>query len=156
MGDGWQMEACGILVPRPGVEPNRQCEHIILTTGPSWNSQKVVLLHASSWNKSVEMVCVKVAQLCSTLCDPMDHTVHWILQARMLEWGAFPFSRGLFQPRDQTWVSLIAGRFFTIWATRKAQEYWSGWPIPSPEELPELGVEPGSPALQADSLPTEL
>ena len=79
------MEACGILVPLPGIEPNQQCEHIALTTGSSGNSQKVVLLHASSWNKLVEMVCVKVAQLCPTLCDPMDHTVHEILQARMLE-----------------------------------------------------------------------
>ena len=79
------MEACGILVPRPGIEPDRQGEHMVVTTGPSGNSQKVVLLHASSWNKLVEMVCVKVAQLCLTLCDPMDHTVHGILQARMLE-----------------------------------------------------------------------
>ena len=36
---------------------------------------------------------VKVAKSCPTLCDPMDYTVHGILQARMLEWVAFPFSR---------------------------------------------------------------
>ena len=35
-------------------------------------------------------------------------------------------------------------------------EHWSGWPIPSPVDLPDLGIKPGSPALQADSLPTEL
>ena len=46
------------------------------------------------------------------------YTVHGILQARMLDWVAFPFSRGSSQPRDQTQVSLIAGRFFTSWATR--------------------------------------
>ena len=51
---------------------------------------------------------VKVAQLCPTLCDPMDSTVHGILQARILEWVAFPFSRGSSQPRDQTQVSYIA------------------------------------------------
>ena len=56
----------------------------------------------------------------------MDYTVYEILQAMILEWLAFPFSRGSFQPRDQTQVSHIAGKFFTIWATRKAQEYWSG------------------------------
>ena len=56
---------------------------------------------------------VKVAQSCSTLCDPMDYTVHGILQVRILEWVAFPFSRGSFQPRDQTQVSHIAGRFVT-------------------------------------------
>ena len=60
---------------------------------------------------------VKVAQLCPTLCDPMDYTVHGILQARILEWIAIPFSRGSSQPRNRT---------------------------------------QGSPALKADSLPTEL
>ena len=50
----------------------------------------------------------------------MDYTVHGILQARILEWVAFPFSRGLSQPRDRTQVSRIAGRFFTSWATREA------------------------------------
>ena len=64
---------------------------------------------------------VKVAQPCLTLCDPMDSSsVHGILQARILEWLAFPFSRGSSQPRDQTQVSHIAGRFFTSWATREA------------------------------------
>ena len=49
-----------------------------------------------------------------------------ILQARMLEWVAMPSSRGSSQPRDRTQVSRIAGGFFTIWATREDQEYWSG------------------------------
>ena len=48
-----------------------------------------------------------------TLCDPMNYTVHGILQARILEWVAFPFSRGSSQPRDQTQVSHIAGGFVT-------------------------------------------
>ena len=56
---------------------------------------------------------VKVAQSFRTLCNPMDYTVHEILQARILEWVAFPFSRGFSQPRDHTQVSRIAGRFFT-------------------------------------------
>ena len=47
-------------------------------------------------------------------------TVHGILQARILEWVAFPFSSGFFQPRDWTQVSCIAGGFFTSWATREA------------------------------------
>ena len=60
-----------------------------------------------------------VAQLCSALCDPMDcslpgSSVHGILQARILEWVATPFSRVLSCPKDQTRVSCIAGRFFTI------------------------------------------
>ena len=56
----------------------------------------------------------------SDSCDPMDYTVHGILQARILEWVAFPFSRESSQPRDQTQVSHIAGGFFTSWATREA------------------------------------
>ena len=58
-------------------------------------------------------VKVKVAQLCPTLWDPMDDAVPGILQARILEWVAFPFSRRSSQPRDRTQVSRIAGGFFT-------------------------------------------
>ena len=53
-------------------------------------------------------------------------TVYGIPQARIMEWVAFPFSRGFSQPRDQTQVSHIAGEFFTSWATREAQEHGSG------------------------------
>ena len=53
---------------------------------------------------------------------PMDYTVCGILQARILEWVAVPFSRGSSQLRDQTQVSHIAGGFFTSWATMEAQE----------------------------------
>ena len=56
----------------------------------------------------------------------MDYTAHRILQARILEWVAFPFSKGSSHLRDQTQDSQIAGRFFTSSATREAQEYWSG------------------------------
>ena len=56
---------------------------------------------------------VRVAQSCPTLCDPMDYTDHGILQARILEWVAFPFSRGSSQPRHQTQVSCNADGFFT-------------------------------------------
>ena len=67
-------------------------------------------------------VNVKVAQSCLTLCDPMDYIVHGILQARILEWVALPFSRGASQPRDQTQVFCIAGRVFTSWVTRESQK----------------------------------
>ena len=60
---------------------------------------------------------VKAAQSCLTFCDPMDYTVQEILQARILEWVAFPFSCGSSQPKNQTGVSCIAGGFFTSWAT---------------------------------------
>ena len=74
------------------------------------------------------MPCVYVRvslQSWLALCEPMDYSrplfsVHGILQARILDWVAFPFSRRSSQPRDGTQVSCIAGRFFTIWATREA------------------------------------
>ena len=56
---------------------------------------------------------VKVTQLCPTLFDPIDYTVHGILQAGILEWVAFPSSRGSSQSRGQTQVSCLAGRSFT-------------------------------------------
>ena len=76
---------------------------------------------------SYEEVTINGSVSCSvvSVCDPMDYSlpgssVRWILQARILEWVAFPFSRGSSQPRDWTQDSCTAGRFFTIWATREA------------------------------------
>ena len=71
-------------------------------------------------------VKIKVVQLCLTLCDPMDYTLHGILQARILEWEAFPFSKGSSQPKSQTGVSCIAGRFFTNRAIREEEEKHNG------------------------------
>ena len=81
----------------------------------------------------------EVAQLCPTLCDPMDcsppgFSIHGIFQARILEWVAISFSRGSSRPRNRTWVSCIAGRCFTLWATREAQcleGFLFSWMIPS-------------------------
>ena len=72
----------------------------------------------------------EVAQSCSTLCNPMDYSlpgssIHGVFQARVLEWVAISFSRGSSQPRNWTLVSLIAGRCFTVWATRKASHQFS-------------------------------
>ena len=69
-------------------------------------------------------VAAKSLQSCPTLWEPMNccppgSSVRGILQTRILEWTAIPFSRGSSQPRDWIWVSCIAGRFFTIWATRE-------------------------------------
>ena len=75
----------------------------------------------------------EVAQSCLTLCDPTDwslrgFSVHRILQARILEWASTGFSR---------------------------QEYWSGLPFPSPGDLPDPGIEPGSATLEADALTSD-
>ena len=71
----------------------------------------------------------EVTQSCLTLWDPMEYcslpgsSVRGILQTRILEWVAIPFSRGTSRPRDQTWVSHITDRRFTVWATREATSY---------------------------------
>ena len=83
-------------------------------------------------NEIACVVCL-VAQLCPTLCDPMDcnppgFSVHGILQARILEWVAisrgFSPPRASSRPRDWTQVSCIAGGFFTSWATMGAPWDW--------------------------------
>ena len=59
--------------------------------------------------------------LCNTTdCSPPGSSVYGILQARILEWLVILFSKGSSQPRDRTQISCIAGRFFTVWATREA------------------------------------
>ena len=63
----------------------------------------IVLSEVFFMNKSdsfLSRVKVKVAQSCLTFCNPRDYTEHGILQARILEWVAFPFFRGSSQPRD--------------------------------------------------------
>ena len=103
----------------------------------SWSRVLIVVSH---WTKPgmiyLKYFClrekwseVKVAQSCLTLCDPMDYTVHRLLQVRILQWVAFPFSRGSSQLRDWTQVCYTAGRFFTSWATRETTitETTFGW-----------------------------
>ena len=108
---------------------------IKLTWFPSLSSFSLCQLHPQGWelSKGKELWDYKlpawvkwseVAQLCPTLCDPMDTSlpgsvIHGIFQARILEWTAISFSRGSSWPRDQTWVSCIADRRFTVWATRE-------------------------------------
>ena len=91
-------------------------------TGLKLNTEKIKIM-ASGPVPSV---------ICSVVSDslwlhrlwPSSSSVHGILQARILEWVAIFFSRGSSQPRDWTWISSIAGRFLTIWATREAPTSW--------------------------------
>ena len=83
------------------------------------------ILHwGSSWRSSIAhhfaIVCLVQLFASPVDCSPPGSSLHGILQVRILEWVAIPFSRGSSQPRDQTWVSCIVGRHFTIWATREA------------------------------------
>ena len=90
-----------------------------------WVGKKNLL----KWYMHRKKAKVSVSQSCLTLCDPMDcsrpgSSVCGIFRARILEWLAISFSRGSSQPRDWTLISFIwciAGRIFTVWATREAQ-----------------------------------
>ena len=74
-----------------------------------------IFLESESVSNSV------IPTFCDTMdCSPPGPSVHGILQARILEWGAIPFSKGSSWPRDWTWISHIAGRLFTVWATKEA------------------------------------
>ena len=85
---------------------------------------------------------------------PYDYTVNGILQARILEWVAFPFSRKVKVKVKVKSLSLVR-LFVTLWTVAyqaslsmgfSRQEYWSGLPFPSPGDLPDPGIEPLSPA----------
>ena len=103
-------------LPDPGIKPASLAP-------PTLQVNSLLLQHLGSPRIHWKKVKVKVAQSCLTLCDPKYYTVQGILQARILEWVAFPFSRGSSQPKDQTQVFHIAGRFFTSWATREAHKH---------------------------------
>ena len=88
-----------------------------LCSGPYCGCTIVLLI-------DIVKVKVLVTESCLILCDCIDYStqcssVHGILQARIPEWVAIPFSRGSSPPRELTQVSCIAGGFFTIWATRE-------------------------------------
>ena len=83
------------------------CLQCPLTSSSSYPNHSQIL-HEAFYDCFIPQV--KVAQSCPTLCDPLDYTAHGILQARILEWVAVPFSRGSSQPRNRTWVSCICRR----------------------------------------------
>ena len=101
----------------------------------------------------VVKMCVKITQSCPTLCNRMDYTVHGILQAWILEWVAFPFSRGSSQPRSPSLQedSLPAEPQGKPRNTGVGSRFLLQQIFP-----PNPGIKPGSPSLQADSLPNEL
>ena len=101
-----------------------------------------------------------VPQLCPALwshgLQPARLLCPWDSLGKNTGVGCHALLQGIFPTRNRTQDSRTAGGFFTIWATREAHEYWNGWPIPPPGDLPDPGIEPACPILQADSLPAEL
>ena len=82
-----------------------------------------------SWLHSPSTYHESKSESCLVVSDSLrsiNYKVHGILQTEILEWVAIPFSRGSSQHRDWIQISHIAGGFFTSWATREPQEYWSG------------------------------
>ena len=86
----------------------------------------------------------------------MDYGVHGILQAGILEWVAFPFSRGSSQPRIEPRSPALQADSWPAEPQGKPKNIGVSKPVPSQMDLPHPGIKPGSTALQVDSLPTEL
>ena len=150
------LQSCPILCdPIDGSPPGSSIPVILQARTLEW----IVIFFPNAWKWKVK---VKSVQSCPTLRDPMDcslpgSSIHGIFQARVLEWGAITFSH--------IWSESCVQLFVTSWTVAQQvplsvkssrQEYWSGLPFPSPGDFSRPGIEPGSPALQADSLPSEL
>ena len=111
-------------------------------TDKEWSKRakwKLVKLFLWPSIRSHSSLCAKSLQLCPTLCDPMDcslpgASVHGILQARILEWVAMPFSRESSWPGDQTcvsYISCIGRQVLYHWTTWKAPHHYfcyNDWP----------------------------
>ena len=96
---------------------------------------------------------VKVAQLCPTLCDPMDYTVHGVFQARVLEWVAFCVSRGSSKPRNRTQVLPHCRQILYQLSHQGSPRIleWVAYSFSSGSSRPRNQT----PALQADTLPAK-
>ena len=108
----------------PGTgEPGRLPSMGSYRVGQDW-SDLAAAAAAAETKDWIDQVKVLLTQIYPILCKTMNYSqpgssVPGILQARILEWVAIPISRGSFWLRDQTQVSCMAGKFFTIWATRE-------------------------------------
>ena len=90
----------------------------------SATKEEEIMPLAATWTQPEMIMLSKASQSCPTLCDPVDcsqpgSSIHGIFQVRILEWVAIPCSRGSSWPRDRTQVSGIAGKLFTICASRE-------------------------------------
>ena len=95
-------------------------EHGFLNSGVSLPPPATWSILRRLWQSESVSCSIVSDSLQPLVYSPPDSSVHGILQARILEWAAIPFSQGSFWPRDRTPVSYISGKFFTVWATREA------------------------------------
>ena len=134
--DATLLDCLGIKIDQPSIFPSiaSRLIHILFsgqaaTFHPSSELHSRYFFHSACFTKAWRGLWPQwealVSQSCLTPCNSVDYSsrgssVHGILQARILEWVAIPFSRRSSWSRDQTQISCIADRFFTIWATREA------------------------------------
>ena len=116
---GFSRQGCGSGLPFPSkwdlLDPGIELLALQPVSLPSEPPEKPYFIHKSE----------SESQLCPTLCDPMDYTDHGILQARILEWVAYPFSNGSSWSRNQTGIFCIADGFFTNGAIKKLKNLTS-------------------------------
>ena len=87
---------------------------------PCISSAMCTIRHSLKVSLKVKVKSLSSLQLCDSMdCSLPGFSIHGIFQARVPKWVAISFSKGSFWPRDQTWVSQIAGRRFTLWAIIK-------------------------------------
>ena len=120
-------EGKGYPLQYSGLENSIECMVHGVTKRHDWaifkiiTSQDCIRIHHDAGHMKVRVTQVEFNSLQPHgLYSPQNSP------GRNMKWVAFPFSRGSPQPRDRTQVSHTAGGFFTSWATREAQEYWSG------------------------------
>ena len=127
-----------------------QTQNISVTTGETRTFYRTVFRPLSCsliTTLPPTAVCVSWSVVSDSLrpqdCSSTGSSVHGVLQARILEWVAIPFSRGSSWPRDWTWVSYIARRFFTVWATKHLGELCSVPPWNPEKKWGYRNVTPG-------------
>ena len=154
------MRFLGSLVPRSGIKPRLMA--VKASSSILWTAREIPKTNLLFWGFTMLRESESVSHsVCPTLCDPIHcsppgSSVYGILQARILEWVAIPFSWGSSQPRDQTQVSINCRRIIYQLSHKESPRIleWVVYPFSSRSSQPKNWT--GCPALQADSLPTEL
>ena len=118
-----------LLHPNRGISLEANLKDCFKTSRPHYNTWLIPRIPQGT-SAALKSLKVKVAQLCPTLCDPMDYTVSpWNSPSQNTGVDIHSLLQGIFPTQGSNPGLHIAGRFFTIWAISKSREYWSGCPI---------------------------